>query len=95
MSDFRREILGDWANDPNAQLLHKLAAEYHQRCDAYDRLVCGNLEGMPNGLGYSDQRCRMNENARNVECELIDRLPPELDIADLRTAIRKHVERMP
>lgn len=44
--DFAKEYLCNFAIDEKTRLLHTIAKEYHDACDAYDRLVCDkNVDG--------------------------------------------------
>ena len=44
--DFAKEYLGSFVIDEKTQLLHEIAKEYHNACDAYDSLVCDkNADG--------------------------------------------------
>lgn len=82
--DFRREMMGEVVFDKR---LYDLAAEYHQRCDDFDVMVCGNKEGMPITV---DQRRKVNQHAVRVRTELEDRVD-ELNISrsDLIREIQK------
>jgi hypothetical protein len=40
MNDYHRDFMCDWTPSPMDDLLRKLADEYHERTEAYDRTVC-------------------------------------------------------
>lgn len=81
--NWRREIMGEF--QPNIPLL-KLAHEYHERCDSYDEMICGNTEGRPtNGWQHGE----INRHAKRVLYQLQERQHREGILGDLLTEIRK------
>jgi hypothetical protein len=73
----RRLMHGDWTGPTEEELeLSKIAAEYHTRCDAYDRKVCSGISpitGEPMPIG--DEFRLVNRHAREVIGELVAKNP--------------------
>jgi len=72
--DFVREYLGTFEYVEQDQYLHKLAEEYHTRCEDYDRRVCTGPIGRDGILPMTNQEMgAINRNALAVRKELQDR----------------------
>lgn len=84
-SRFKMLIEGqfDWSR---AQALHELAAEYHERCEAFDQLLCGPA-GMPrNGRELGEINLHARKVLRDVELKAADK---EIDSNELRREIQR------
>ncbi len=72
-SEFCQEVLSP-AERAQRQLLAELAATYHDRCDAFDALVCtGRRHGEPAPMTPKEVAA-VNRNAREVGRELMQSL---------------------
>ena len=40
-------MFGVFKSSPERKALIEIAEQYHKRCDDYDRMICGNKEGIP------------------------------------------------
>jgi len=77
---------GEWDLSKEATI-HRLAKEYHDKCDTHDALICGNLEGIPM-TGH--ELAAINKHAKKVLRRLEDKaLQSEISADDLLREIRR------
>ncbi len=76
MTTFQQEYrVAFWKDPENApdRLRRELAREYHERTEAYDRLVCAEVRGVGFPDGY---RASLSlQHARQIRAELLERCP--------------------
>ena len=77
LSGFDQEYLGTFELTEQDQYLHRLAEEYHTRCETYDRTVCTGPVGRDGILPATDwERREITRNALLVKKELQGRSLP-------------------
>jgi hypothetical protein len=86
MNKFHSEYL--CAPSENRIKLRKLALEYYQRCEEYDRLVCTGPIKNGSVIPIGAELWLVNQNARKVFKELKDRMILDGLGGDLRKEIQ-------
>lgn len=86
--NLEKDYLGDFTATEKAKLLYRLAKQYHETCEAYDREVCSYIsEVSGNALPTSPSEYRLiNKHAREV-LENILLSNPSVDRKELRRVI--------
>lgn len=86
--------LGQEALAKRAQLLDRLAAEYHEVCEAYDRTVCTGpiRDGRIMPTAGTKESALINKNSRDVRDRML-RERPGLTRQELQEAIGRHHDR--
>lgn len=94
---YRALFLGEFSIEGQDPDLVKLADEYHQRAEAYDRTVCTGPMG-PDGImpATDAELAAINRHADQLRRELVDRaLRAGFTAAQFKVAMMHHIRRGP